>query len=48
VPLCLLGTIDEIVEDVNRHRASDAVSYFTVRAEDMETFAPVVERLSGS
>lgn len=47
LPFGLVGTIDEIVDEIERHREAYGVSYFTARAADLETFAPVVERLRG-
>jgi alkanesulfonate monooxygenase SsuD/methylene tetrahydromethanopterin reductase-like flavin-dependent oxidoreductase (luciferase family) len=47
LPFGLVGTIDEIVDDLERHRSAYGVSYFTVRGDDLEAFGPVVERLAG-
>jgi len=44
-PYVLLGTIDEICETVRERRERYGISYLTVFERDMETFAPVVERL---
>jgi len=47
-PYVLLGTIDEICETVRERRERYGISYLTVFERDMETFAPVVERLVGT
>lgn len=47
LPFGLVGTLDEIVADVQRRRAEYGISYLTVFGEHLETFAPVVEALSG-
>lgn len=48
LPFGLVGTIDEIVEDLVRRREEYGISYVTVFAEHLETFGPVVKRLSGT
>ncbi|TML64080.1 MAG: hypothetical protein E6G14_17610 [Actinobacteria bacterium] len=47
-PVVLVGTIDEMVERLQRRRARWALSYHVVPIEQMETFAPVVARLAGT
>lgn len=47
LPFGLVGTVDEIVDDLRRHRETYGLSYVTARVEDLETFAPIVERLAG-
>lgn len=47
LPFGLVGTLDEIVDDVQRRREQYGISYVTVFGEHLETFAPVVERLAG-
>ena len=47
LPFGLAGTLDEIVDDLQRRRDVYGISYVTVFAEHLETFAPVVERLAG-
>ncbi len=44
----LIGTIDQITEDVQRWREQFGISYVTVAQEFMDAFAPVVARLAGS
>ena len=46
LPFGLVGSVNAIVEDVLRRREEYGISYVTVR--DLEAFAPVVERLSGT
>jgi probable F420-dependent oxidoreductase len=45
-PFALLGTPDEIAEQLVANRARWGISYVTVR--DLETFAPVIARLRGT
>ncbi|HMD81497.1 MAG TPA: TIGR03621 family F420-dependent LLM class oxidoreductase, partial [Anaerolineales bacterium] len=51
-PTFLIGTIDQIVEDLQAHRRRFGLSYFVVgeylQADAMERFAPVVARLAGT
>lgn len=47
-PQVLVGTEDAIVEVIQRRREEYGVSYITVFAGSMETFAPVVARLRGT
>ena len=47
VPIVLIGTVEEICDDLVRRRDEYGFSYWTIRGEAMEAFAPVVERLAG-
>jgi probable F420-dependent oxidoreductase len=47
-PYVLLGTVKEISETVWRRRERYGISYLTVFERDMEAFAPVVARLTGT
>jgi probable F420-dependent oxidoreductase len=47
-PHFLFGTVDQIVEDVQRWREQFGISYVTVFPEWMDAFAPVVARLAGT
>ena len=47
MPHCLVGTADQITEDLLYRREKYGISYISVFAESMETFAPVVARLAG-
>ena len=46
-PHALIGSIDEICEELLRRRADYGISYYTVGDGVAEQFAPVVARLSG-
>jgi probable F420-dependent oxidoreductase len=46
-PHLLIGTVDEIAEQLQRSRARWGFSYVTVHEPYMRTFAPVIERLRG-
>jgi alkanesulfonate monooxygenase SsuD/methylene tetrahydromethanopterin reductase-like flavin-dependent oxidoreductase (luciferase family) len=48
VPLLLVGTLNQIVDQVRAQRDRYGVSYLTVLEPDMEAFAPVIEALSGT
>jgi probable F420-dependent oxidoreductase len=48
LPHCLIGTSDQISEDVQRRREQYGVSYIAVFDEHSEAFAPVVARLAGT
>ena len=47
VPLALVGTVDEICETIERRREELGLSYYVVHPPELETFAPIVERLTG-
>lgn len=46
-PQVLIGTIDEMVEDLRGRREELDLSYFVILEGDMEKLAPVVARLAG-
>jgi probable F420-dependent oxidoreductase len=46
-PHVLLGTVDQLVEDLQRRRERWSISYYTIFAPFAEAFAPVVARLAG-
>lgn len=47
-PVGMLGTIDEIVASLERRRARWDMTYHVVPVEQIDAFAPVVERLAGT
>ena len=47
-PFILLGTIDELTEELRARRDRFGISYYTVFEKDLETFAPIVTALSVS
>jgi probable F420-dependent oxidoreductase len=47
-PFALIGSTDEIVEDLVARRERYGFSYVIVGAEDIEAFAPVVAELAGT
>jgi probable F420-dependent oxidoreductase len=47
-PHFLIGTVDEIVEDLQARRERYGISYVIVPDEAAESLAPVVERLTGT
>ena len=46
-PHALFGSVDAICDELERRRELHGISYITVGIDNMESFAPVVERLSG-
>ncbi len=46
-PHALFGSVDTICEELERRRELHNISYITVGKDNMESFAPVVERLNG-
>jgi len=47
-PHVLIGTTDQIAEDLQTRRSLYGISYIEVLEEYMEMFAPVVARLAGT
>ena len=47
MPSMLIHTTDQVVDDLQRWRASLGVSYIVVRDSQFEAAAPVVRRLAG-
>jgi probable F420-dependent oxidoreductase len=48
VPICLVGTVDWMVDELQRRREEWGFSYIGVDGGSWEAFAPVVSRLSGT
>jgi alkanesulfonate monooxygenase SsuD/methylene tetrahydromethanopterin reductase-like flavin-dependent oxidoreductase (luciferase family) len=48
LPFELIGTVDQVVEDLVERRERFGISYITVFDQYMRDFAPVIERLSGA
>ncbi len=48
VPVTLIGTLDEMVEELQWRREEYGISYFSVEADVWESLAPVVSRLAGT
>ncbi len=46
-PHALFGSVDAICDELERRRELHGISYVTVGRDNMESFAPVVERLNG-
>jgi probable F420-dependent oxidoreductase len=46
-PYVLIGTVDQMVEDLQARRERWGISYYVVRDPDLDDFAPVVARLAG-
>ena len=47
-PHVLIGSLDQIVEDLQRHRDEFGFSYVVFSGDVFETMAPVVKRLAGT
>jgi probable F420-dependent oxidoreductase len=48
MPHFLIGTIDEVVDDLRRRRERYGISYVIIPGEAAESFAPVVAELAGT
>jgi hypothetical protein len=48
VPLALIGTLDQMVEELRWRREEFGISYFSIEADCWEALAPVVSRLAGT
>jgi probable F420-dependent oxidoreductase len=48
VPVALLGTVDEMVEELEWRRSEYQISYFSIEADCWEALGPVVGRLAGT
>ena len=46
-PYWLIGSVDEMVAQLERLRATLGISYVVAREDAVEAFAPVVTRLAG-
>ncbi|MDA0351889.1 MAG: TIGR03621 family F420-dependent LLM class oxidoreductase [Chloroflexi bacterium] len=47
-PFLLIGTPDELSEELRGHRERFGISYYTVFEKDLEALAPVVQALTGT
>lgn len=48
IPLALIGTLDEMAEELQWRRDEYGISYFSIESDAWETLAPVVSRLAGT
>jgi probable F420-dependent oxidoreductase len=48
VPLALLGTLDEMVEELQWRRAEYGISYWSIESDSWEALGPVVSKLAGT
>jgi probable F420-dependent oxidoreductase len=48
IPHVLVGSVDQIVADLERRRDQFDMSYVVIRADQMHAFAPVLGRLAGN
>ena len=48
VPLALIGTLDEMVEELRWRRDEYGISYFSVESDSWEALAPVVAALNAT
>src|SRR5580658_8200351 len=48
IPLALIGTIDEMVEELEWRRQEYGITYFSVESDAWEALVPVVARLAGT
>lgn len=47
-PQFLVGTVDQIVADLQAYRERYGISYFSVFGDDVDVFSPIVARLAGT
>jgi probable F420-dependent oxidoreductase len=48
IPLALLGTTDEMVEELQWRRAEYGISYWSIESDAWEALGPVISQLAGS
>jgi probable F420-dependent oxidoreductase len=48
IPLALIGTLDQMAEELEWRREEYGISYFSVESDAWEAMAPVVARLAGT
>jgi hypothetical protein len=48
IPLALLGTLDEMAEELEWRRQEYGISYWSIEADCWEDLGPVVSRLAGT
>ena len=48
VPLALIGTLEEMAEELEWRREEYGISYFSIESDAWETLAPVVSKLAGT
>lgn len=48
VPMVVVGTVDQVCETLRERRERYGLSYYVFHVHDIEPFAPVVERLTGT
>jgi probable F420-dependent oxidoreductase len=48
IPHALIGTVEEICADLERHRERWGFSYFVIQGDNMDAIAPVIARLNGT
>jgi probable F420-dependent oxidoreductase len=48
IPLALIGTLDEMAEELEWRRENYGISYWSIEGEHWETLGPVVSRLAGT
>lgn len=47
VPIALIGTVDQICDTLEERRDAYGLSYWIIHEQQMDTFAPVIDRLAG-
>ena len=48
VPVALVGTLDEMAEELQWRRQEYGISYWSIESDAWEALAPVVSRLAGT
>jgi probable F420-dependent oxidoreductase len=45
-PYVLIGTVDQMIEDLRQHRERWGISYYSIPEDCMDAFAPIADRLA--
>ena len=48
VPLGLIGTLEDMIEELRWRRQEYGISYFSIESDHWETLGPVVSALAGT
>jgi alkanesulfonate monooxygenase SsuD/methylene tetrahydromethanopterin reductase-like flavin-dependent oxidoreductase (luciferase family) len=48
IPLALVGTLEQMQEELEWRRAEYGISYFSIESDAWETLAPIVSKLAGT
>jgi hypothetical protein len=46
-PYALIGTVDEVIKELDRHRERWGFTSYVIRADSIDSVAPLLDRLRG-